>query len=208
MEIYIENIKIKLIINRKKIKNIYFRFDEELNLVVNANKYISEKEIIRLIEKNKKSLLNMYKKTLKKQEKKEEFWYLGNKYDIILDEEEDIYFNNGKVICKNTERLNKFIKERTKEIFYDEVNKLKEIVKTPEFTLKIRKMKTRWGVCNYKLKTITLNSELIRYSKEIIDYVIIHEMCHFHHHDHSKSFWNMVSIYYPNYKEARKELRK
>ena len=73
--------------------------------------------------------------------------------------------------------------------------------------LKIRKMKTRWGVCNYKNMTITLNSELIKYKKELIRYVIVHEMCHFYHHDHSKKFWDMVSIYYPNYKEARRELR-
>ena len=55
--------------------------------------------------------------------------------------------------------------------------------------------------------TITLNSELIKYPKYLLRYVIIHEMCHFYHHDHGKEFWQMVSIYYPNYKEARKELR-
>ena len=207
MEVYIDNIKLNVLINRKKIKNIYFRFDKNLNLVVNANKLVSEKEIIKLIEKNSKSLIKMYEKQEKKEQKKEQFWYLGNNYDIIFNEKEDIYFENGQIICKNEERLNRFINNKTKEIFTEEVNELKKIIKVPEFTLKIRKMKTRWGVCNYKLKTITLNSELIRYSKENLRYVIVHEMCHFYHHDHSKHFWNMVSIYYPEYKKARKELR-
>ena len=74
----------------------------------------------------------------------------------------------------------------------DEVNKMKNIIATPKFTLKFRKMKTRWGVCNYKLCTITLNTELIRYSRDEIRYVIVHEMCHFYHHDHSKKFWNII----------------
>ena len=77
----------------------------------------------------------------------------------------------------------------------------------PKFTLKIRKMKTRWGVCNYIKNTVTLNSELIKYERNIIDYVIIHEFSHFTHHDHSAAFWSLVAKYYPNYKLARKELR-
>ena len=77
----------------------------------------------------------------------------------------------------------------------------------PLFTLRIRKMKTRWGVCNYMKKIVTLNSELIKYDRDIIDYVIVHEFSHFTHHDHSSSFWNLVNIYYPEYKKARKELR-
>lgn len=208
MQIILDNITYNVIINRKKIKNIYFRFNEKMDLVINANKYVSEKELLKLIEKNKESLLKMAKKTSKKQEKNNEFWYLGNKYDIIYDElANEIDFQNGIIICKDQVSLNKFLKIQTKEIFEYEVNKLRSVIKTPDFTLKIRKMKSRWGVCNYKTNTITLNSELIKYDKENLRYVIIHEMCHFYHHDHSKKFWDMVSKYYPNYKQARKELR-
>ena len=68
-------------------------------------------------------------------------------------------------------------------------------------------MKSRWGVCNYVKKTVTLNSELIKYERSIIDYVIVHEFSHFTHYDHSTAFWALVSTYYPDYKKARKELR-
>ena len=68
-------------------------------------------------------------------------------------------------------------------------------------------MSTRWGVCNRKLKRVTLNSLLIRYPLEALDYVIIHELSHFVHFDHSKEFWNLVSKYCPNYKQLRKEMR-
>lgn len=208
MEVYFNNQTIQVYVIRKKIKNIYFRFDNDMNLVVSANKYISEKEIKKLIEQNKSSLEKMFKKVENKRQKDQEFWYLGNSYQVYIEENANtVSFDTGVVTCRNEEMLNRFIKNQTKEILKREVDYLKNIIQPPEFILKIRKMKTRWGVCNYKSKTITLNSELIRYRIDDLRYVIVHEMCHFWYHDHSKEFWNMVSRYYPNYKEARKDLR-
>ena len=73
--------------------------------------------------------------------------------------------------------------------------------------LKIREMKTRWGVCNVKTKTITLNSLLFRENIICLDYVIIHELSHLIYFNHSKNFWNLVEKYFPNYKEIRKSLK-
>ena len=84
-------------------------------------------------------------------------------------------------------------------------NKFYENIKSP--ILKIRTMKTRWGVYNRKNHTITLNSKLIEFDIEKIDYVIVHELSHIIHFDHSKEFWNLVSKYCPNYKAIRKEMR-
>lgn len=79
--------------------------------------------------------------------------------------------------------------------------------KIPYPKLKIRKMTSRWGVCNVKDKTVTLNFELIKRDIKYLDYVIVHELSHFIHPNHSKSFWFLVSKYIPNYKELRKEMR-
>ena len=46
-------------------------------------------------------------------------------------------------------------------------------------------MTTRWGVCNRTDKVVTLNSELVKRTKEELDYVIIHELCHFYEGNHS-----------------------
>ena len=73
--------------------------------------------------------------------------------------------------------------------------------------LKIRTMKTRWGVCNRKDNSVTLNLELIKKDIKYLDYVIVHELSHFVYFDHSKNFWLEVCKYSPNYKELRKELR-
>ena len=74
-------------------------------------------------------------------------------------------------------------------------------------SLRIRKMKTRWGVCNVKTKTVTLNSLLLKYEIDKLDYVIIHELSHLIYANHSKDFWNLVSKYCPKYKEMRKALK-
>ena len=73
--------------------------------------------------------------------------------------------------------------------------------------LKLRKMKTRWGVCNRRDDSITLNTRLLEYDTKYLDYVIIHELSHLVHFDHSKEFWEVVAKYCPDYKLLRKEMR-
>lgn len=70
----------------------------------------------------------------------------------------------------------------------------------------VRNMKRAWGNCNTK-KDIHLNTNLIKYSKQAIEYVCLHEICHLKYMNHSKVFWKMVESYMPNYKEIEKELR-
>ena len=68
-------------------------------------------------------------------------------------------------------------------------------------------MKSRWGVYNKLRHKVTLNSELIKYNIECLDYVIVHELSHAIHFDHSKDFWNLVSKYCSDYKSIRKQLK-
>ncbi len=71
----------------------------------------------------------------------------------------------------------------------------------------IRSMKRRWGSCSNR-GVITLSTELIKLSDKLIEYVILHELCHLKHHNHGTGYYNLLSSLYPDWKEARKELRK
>jgi predicted metal-dependent hydrolase len=73
--------------------------------------------------------------------------------------------------------------------------------------LKFRRMKRRWGSCSSK-RDITLNLYLYNTSKELIDYVIVHELAHLVQMNHSKKFHNIVNFYMPNAKELEKDLKK
>ena len=84
-------------------------------------------------------------------------------------------------------------------------NRFTENVPYPN--LVIRKMTTRWGVCNKKLEKVTLNSELIYKDIKCLDYVIVHELSHLIHGNHGKEFWALVEENKPDYKLIRKEMR-
>jgi predicted metal-dependent hydrolase len=73
--------------------------------------------------------------------------------------------------------------------------------------LVIRSMKRRWGSCSNK-GMITLSTELIKLSDRQIEYVIVHELCHLKHHNHSSRYYELLSELFPEWKEVRKELKK
>jgi len=70
-----------------------------------------------------------------------------------------------------------------------------------------RRAKTRWGSCS-STNNISLNIGLIMLPYNLIDYVIVHELAHIKHKNHSKEFWKLVEQFYPNYKLAKEELKK
>ena len=143
-------------------------------------------------------------KAKKKLEKSQAFYYLGKKYDIIKVPFESIEMTEDKIYVKDDKSLEKWLKKETKHIFAERLeynyNLFDEDIPFPK--LKIRAMKTRWGVCNKRDLSVTLNSKLIEYSIHEIDYVIIHELSHLVHFDHSKEFWNTVEYYMPDYKKS------
>ncbi len=209
MVVELGNIEIPLEIVRKKNKNIYFRFNNEGTLVVSCNRFVSEREVRTLIEQNKKSLLKMYEKYTNVLEKAQQFYYLGRPYTVVYnDDYQDVVIDDNWLYVKDAKRLEQWQKKECLRIFEERITQLlPNFSKIPPFSLRIRKMKTRWGVNNVTKKIITLNSELLRKEVDLIDYVVVHELCHFYEANHSNRFWYQVSLRYPNYKEARKRLR-
>lgn len=203
------NLEWPIEIIRKNNKNIYFRFKDDLVLYVTCPIFLSKESIMHLLEENEEKLIKMYDKILEKNKDNDLFLYLGKKYYIKVDEsKEQVEFKDNFVYTKNLEMLKAFYEIRVKEVLESEMELAKKCFKNlPEFSLKFRNMKTRWGVCNRGKMTITLNTELLKKDIELIDYVIIHELCHFFEGNHSKNFWNLVGQAYPNYKEARRKLR-
>jgi len=70
----------------------------------------------------------------------------------------------------------------------------------------IRKMKNRWGSCNKSLGYIRLNTELIKKPKELVEYVLIHEMIHLIESKHNNRFIKILDKYCPFWRDARSEL--
>lgn len=210
MYIIVNDERYEIIIEYKNNKNMYLRVKEDGNIYITSPKFISKNEIEKFI-KNHYSYIN--KKIIFYQNKKikeeNKIRYLGKYYDIVYTNFNDIKFIDDKIFISKKVDVDKFLKKKAKEIFLNEIDRIYPLIKEemPYPSLRIRKMTSRWGVCNSKLKVITLNLDLIKFNYEIIDYVIIHELCHFIYQNHSKDFWNLLSKYVPNYKEIRKKLK-
>lgn len=197
---------------RKDNKNLYFRFDENSHLIITAPRFITDLEVKNLITKNSSAILRMYEDSLRRSDRDGLFKYLGKKYKVIFDNRiKEVTIENGEeniITCHDEEDLAKFYQDECLRVFNEEINICRNCFNNlPEFKLRIRKMKTRWGVCNTKDKIITLNSELLKKDIALIDYVVVHEMAHFYEGNHSKNFWKIVESVIPDYKERRKKLK-
>lgn len=194
---------------RKNIKHTYIRVKN--NEIVVTTNYLTPKIYInKLIKDNAEYLEKMINHQKKKEEKNKDFYLFGTKYNIIYDTNyKNVVIENNNIITPNDIVLTKYLDSIIKETFSKQLKFWYNIFeeKIPVPNLKIRKMKSRWGVCNTKNNNVTLNYYLYKYNKDCLDYVIVHELSHFLEGNHSKNFWKIVEKYYPNYKETRKKLR-
>lgn len=77
-------------------------------------------------------------------------------------------------------------------------------VKMPQ--LRLRDMKSRWGSCAWKKGAVTLNTRLFYAPRECLDYVVLHELCHFVHPDHGPGFHALMAALMPDYKQRKRRL--
>lgn len=195
---------------KKNNKNTYLRVLDDMTIYITTNYLTTNKSIIKLLDTNKDCLRVMLTRQSNQNKKKKAFFYLGREYDIIeVSIMDKVEVNDKYIYIPNKKKFDLWYKKELRRVFEERLKynyeRFKEIKKCPE--LKIRTMKTRWGVYNRVKHTITLNSHLLEYDYDVIDYVIIHELSHIIHFDHSKDFWALVSIYCPDYKKIRKKLK-
>lgn len=209
MTITLNNQTFNVFITRKNNKNMYLRVKKD-GIYISCNYFVTATMIKSFIMKNETDIIRMYETVQRKEKKNEEFYYLGNSYDVVvLNTISKIEFVGNQVFVKNKTYLNTFLKNECERIFNERVkicyNLFEEDIPYPK--VMIGKMKRKWGYCNKRQELIKLNSELIKYSIDEIDYVVIHELCHFLEFNHSKNFWKYVKKYKPNYKENTKVLK-
>ena len=98
-----------------------------------------------------------------------------------------------------------YIQEAYKRL-EEKVIRYSEIIRVSPIEIKVRNYKARWGSCDIKGR-LTFNFHLIKAPHEIVDYVVIHELCHMIQPNHSKFFWNEVARFDPSFKYHKKWLK-
>lgn len=147
----------------------------------------------------------------------ENFVYLGRNYrlKVIESHDEGVKLQRGylQVFVKDKSNLAKkqrLVKDwyliKAEEHFKKAIGKYQLIVKEKIINIRIREMKTRWGSCNPSKGYINLNSELIKRPTACIEYVVFHELAHLVHPDHSRQFYNYLTLFMPDWKQRKNRL--
>ena len=198
---------------KSNLKNSYISVNPYAKIILKTPK-VSQAYIKSLLLKKeiwiRKQLLKAKEKPQIRINLEDEILLFGEIYSIDLEEAtelrkflENIKVNTPKNIIKC---YNDFYKFYASEYLAKRVEYFSKIMNLNYKEIKFRKMKSRWGSCS-SLSVITFNSELIKIKKELIDYVVVHELAHLVHMNHSKSFHFLVEKYILNSKEIRKELK-
>lgn len=210
MQLTYNNKDYDIVVNKKfSQKNTYIRVKKDLKVTVTTNYFVTNHAIDKLIRENYERICKMIDFQEKKAKNNNGFFYLGKQYVVIYSDNKGIKFDGDKVYIGNDFDIDNWYKKEAKKLFLERLNynysKFTKNIPYPK--LRIRKMTTRWGVCNINTHIITLNLELIKRDIAYLDYVIIHEMSHLIHGDHSRSFWKLVESNMPDYKKYREEMK-
>jgi hypothetical protein len=211
MIIELDDNSYEVFVTKKNNKNLYIRVDEDLKIKVSCPFFYTDAMIKKILKTNEKDIIKMLLKQRAKNARealvKEAF--LGKPLEVCYEAVNRPKFDGKTLKVRDEKMLTEWYKKRAKEVFKTYLDEAYYVFeeKIPYPKLKVRKMKTRWGVCNWKDNSVTLNLELIKKDHEYLNYVIVHELSHFVHFDHGKGFWKTVEKYCPDYKRVRKELR-
>ena len=224
---YIGEKSIEFELQRKNVKNINLRIRPDLSVVVSANSRVPYDYIERFVQEKSGWILrkienfNGFQNANGKKEyvSGETIRYLGRQYRLRVREsdKEDAKFYKGYIYIyvkdkndyKKKEKLfYKWLQEKAEEAFHDSLARMYPLIGkygVKEPSIKIRRMKTRWGSCSQNSHSITLNLDLVKAPKACIDYVLLHELIHFKYRNHNKQFYNFLTALMPDWKE-RKEI--
>lgn len=218
--ILIKGKNIEYTIIKKKMKNIRMSVDRDGELRVSAP--ISTKiDIIESVIRREENWIISKIEEIKGNNsendifEKREISIRGRNYYVIFEiGKNNVKIEKDTVIITSRENdkiyirtvMEKWFREYAREIFYERVRKYSKITgKVPENVL-IKDQKRAWGSCS-TLGNLNLNWRLILAPDEIIDYVVIHELCHMIHMNHSKEYWDLVEKIVPDYKLKRNWLK-
>lgn len=212
---------IRFEIKYKNRTSMGITMDSYGNIEVQAPKGTANEKVIQLLEANweiiQEKLKEMNDRLQGPQEKVyehgEKFLFLGNTFPIKIFQESTIEqdfvkFEHGllHIYVKQFEdekiqlALKRFYYQQCKAIVEKSISSYQSYFKTKPRSIRITDSQTTWGTCDSRHQ-LTFNWRLAMAPQSVIDYVVVHEMCHMVHLNHDRSFWRLVGKIMPDYKE-------
>ncbi len=109
------------------------------------------------------------------------------------------------LIIKDYKKLIAYYKKIAQDVLKERTDYLAKVMRLDNFSFKIDNSRTRWGSCS-STRQIKLNFRVVMLPHKYVDYIIIHELSHLRHMNHSQNFWREVEKYKPDYKKLKKDL--
>ncbi len=207
--------------SKRRKKSVALKITDKGKLIVLAP-YKMPKGTIEKFVRSKQKWIKKHLDEIKLRQRKfserkfvdgERFLYLGEKYPLLISQEEKnkLYFNgknfllNKKHASKARELFVKWYKDKAYEYILGQVEHFSKLLGIKYKNIKIINARTRWGSCSYD-NSLHFNYKIIMAPPVIIKYVIIHEMMHILEKNHSKKFWASVEKIMPMYKKYKKWL--
>ena len=198
-------------------------------VLVTVPRKLSTDKIHEIVVKKKRWIqnkLNYYQQTQNLSKTKEYisgegFAYLGRNYrlKVLTGKLRGVKFENGKLVVHIPKEYSKNKRESTVKKLLEQWYQERALVKLQEKTRRlarkigvepksvtIKSYKGRWGSCNTR-QELFFNWNIIIAPNRIVDYVVVHELIHLIHHDHSKAYWKRVKSFYPDYEECKDWLK-
>lgn len=218
----------KYTIVRSKRKSVAISVNEDKKIVVKIPPYFPVAEVERLVAGKAEWIAKKYEEAAIEQKSRpvhefktgEEFYYRGKRLMLNLIVNTDrkrimvkkqagkllvVSFSSEKEVIK--EAIIRWYREQAREILTDKIAYFQKFVGKPVGEIRIKEQKSRWGSCSGK-GNLNFNWKIIMAPDEIIDYLVVHELCHLLHMNHSKEFWGSVEAILPDYKIREKWLKK
>ncbi|RMB01376.1 hypothetical protein ATH33_1894 [Thermoactinomyces vulgaris] len=218
---------IEFTVTRKNVKNVNLNIKPDMTVEVSAHQQVPLPFICDFvkskgawIEKHIKSFASVqpYQQGKREYVSGESFKYLGKQYRLRVRKTEEremvkyfrgfiyLYVNDPAHYLRKAKLMENWYRSRAYEIFHASLDKMYPLVRKygvskPKIDLRI--MKTRWGSALIDANTLLLNTELIKAPKYCIDYVILHELIHFKHNNHSKDFYNLMYTLMPDWEKRK-----
>ena len=189
--------------SKKAVKYLRLKVDQSGEISLSIPLRTKENHILEFLEKNlewlRKTSAKIKAKNSAKNENQVEF--LGLNYELIIDKKASgVSIELFSIKAASKADFRRFCDEKAKELLNASIAHFAPLIARPINHISFKHMRTRWGSCNKAKGYINLNLDLITKKKEFIEYVVLHELAHLVHANHSKDFYALISKHMPDYK--------
>lgn len=189
--------------SKKAVKYLRLKVGQSGEISLSIPLRAKENHILEFLEKNlewlRKTSAKIKAKNSAKNENQVEF--LGLSYELIIDKKASgVSIELFSIKAASKADFRRFCDQKAKELLNASIARFAPLIARPINHISFKHMRTRWGSCNKAKGYINLNLDLITKKKEFIEYVVLHELAHLVHANHSKDFYALISKHMPDYK--------